>query len=173
MIMQAVGEDGSNALRSAGNGRSLRGLQCLMSNRGVSLVELLVVMAIVGMVATMSLPAVNRARSSVGFASDVRLLKAELHAARQSALSSRSPVVVKIILVTPGFTGPGHQAPVYLSYVDQVVVRAPVGEDGEGEIRFWPDGSSSGAEILLKSATSSRLVTVDWLTGAVSSGEGS
>lgn len=173
MMMHAAGGDGTDMRSAAAAGQSRRGLPHRIDSRGFSLVELLVVMAIVGLAATMSLPAVNRARSSIGFASDVRMLKAELRAARQAALSNRAAVVVRIILATPGFVGPGHRAPVYLSSVEQVVFRAAAGEEDEGEIRFWPDGSSSGADILLRSDTSSGLVTVDWLTGAVRSDGGS
>ena len=36
-----------------------------------------------------------------------------------------------------------------------------------GEIQFFPDGSSTGGQILLVGANALRVVTVDWLTGLV------
>jgi general secretion pathway protein H len=36
-----------------------------------------------------------------------------------------------------------------------------------GEIRFFPDGSSTGGEVTLASSKALRYVQVDWLTGRV------
>ena len=38
---------------------------------------------------------------------------------------------------------------------------------GGGAIRFYPDGGSTGGEIKVSRNSAVRLVTVDWLTGAV------
>jgi general secretion pathway protein H len=49
--------------------------------------------------------------------------------------------------------------------------RSPVHRSDEcanvGEIRFFPDGSSTGGEITLAGGNAHRYVQVDWLTGRV------
>lgn len=41
------------------------------------------------------------------------------------------------------------------------------GEEGVGNIRFFPDGSSTGGRVTLEAAGKKRLVDVNWLTGEV------
>ena len=39
--------------------------------------------------------------------------------------------------------------------------------EGQGSIRFYPDGSATGGRVSLEAAGKKRLVDVNWLTGAV------
>ncbi len=52
--------------------------------------------------------------------------------------------------------------------VKATVALSEVDDESNPSIRFWPDGSSTGGEIILTEDNNSYKISVDWLTGSVS-----
>src|ERR1700741_3062673 len=63
--------------------------------RGFTLIEMLVVLAILGLVAAIGYPAVDRALAGRHFAQAVASVEGQLHAARASAIATSRPYAFK------------------------------------------------------------------------------
>lgn len=73
--------------------------------------------------------------------------------------------VVEGRLMKPGavaWTSLDHQVSIGLR-----TAAADLSPDGRGAVRFFPEGTTTGAVIRLSSGAAVREVTVDWLTGGV------
>jgi general secretion pathway protein H len=105
---------------------------------GFTLIELLVVMAIAAGLAALAAPGFSALASRATLDSGARALAASLRAARSQAISQHREVVFALDA-----------------------------QHGGGEVRFFADGSSSGARIRMAAARRARVVEVDWLTGRV------
>jgi general secretion pathway protein H len=140
---------------------------------GFTLLELLVTLALLGMIATLSLPYVSGGRSAAGLLSDTRELASRLRAAREIALATRSSTVVTIHLVKPRVDGPGEVSPYIFTAAERVSVSTAKGQEtGESaRITFMPDGGSSGGVVMMQDGARTRVVRVEWLTGTVSVSE--
>jgi general secretion pathway protein H len=138
--------------------------------QGFTLIELLVVLAIMAMVLLIAMPPVLSVIPKMEAKSGAREVAAALREARSRAILSNSEVVFSIDIAGHVFSVSGdkqtHALPrdVQLSlYTAQQELLA----DTVGNIRFFPDGSSTGGSVGLSSAKSSYNVTVNWVTGNV------
>jgi general secretion pathway protein H len=136
----------------------------LQMSAGFTLVELLVVLGIVGL----TLAAVVGARpktSAVRLAVTARAIAATLQLARAQAISSNTETRFRIDTQTRQF-GVGrvmHTLPQGMAVAMTIADTERVKDSGG--LRFYPDGQSSGGEILLSFDGRASRVTVNWLTG--------
>jgi general secretion pathway protein H len=142
---------------------------------GFTLIEMIVVLAILGMTLvlfTTYRPPWNRTLSADGAVSH---LAADLRLARSQAIASNRPVLVSVDL-------PGHQYRVGAGDVRHIpselrIEILTIANERQSErvadIRFNPDGSSTGGRIVLADDRRSINIGVDWLTGRVSIADGS
>ena len=142
---------------------------------GFTLIEMIVVLAILGM--TLALFTAYRAPwsqtlSAAGAASQ---LAADLRLARSQAIISNRPVLVSVDL-------PGHQYRVGAGDLRRIpgelrIELLTIANERQSErvadIRFNPDGSSTGGRIVLVDDRRRIDIGVDWLTGRVSIADGS
>jgi general secretion pathway protein H len=134
------------------------------TSAGFTLVELVVVLAIMGLVLA---TVVGTKPKSVAnrVAVNARAITSSLRLAREQAMVSNSEVVFRIDTETREF-GTGekmHRLPKELTVVLTVAETERV--QNSGGIRFYPDGQSSGGDIVLSLDGLKSHVGVNWLTG--------
>lgn len=136
---------------------------------GMSLVELLVVLAIVAFAAAtmMSRIRVNPQLSIRTYASEVA---AELRAVRASAISRNQSSAFRMDAQKRSFVSDVNTRERHLpSGLDAslLAARAYVRNAADAAIVFFPDGSSTGGALTLKSGSGVAKILIDWLSGRV------
>jgi general secretion pathway protein H len=136
---------------------------------GFTIIEMMIVLAIMAMTMTIAPSIVSGlAGGRLRAASDE--LAAELRGARGQALRRNAPVEVTFDLKKPGYSLSGspqfRALPGVVDAVD-VAPAALVQPGGTARLRFMPDGTADAARISLRHGTSTKAITVDWLTGRV------
>jgi general secretion pathway protein H len=137
--------------------------------RGFTLVELLVVMAIMAMVIALAVPSFNGSTASQMEAA-ARSLAAGLRWTRSHAVTGNQVAELTIDLVKRQFLVPGSARMRALpsdAKLTLYTARSQVETEARGSIRFFPDGSSSGGRITVASDRLAFIVDVDWFTGKV------
>jgi general secretion pathway protein H len=140
-----------------------------VSQRGFSLVELLVALAILALALGMALPFVSGGSSMRELDATARQIAAALRDARSEAIRRNRPVSFEIDLARRVI---GHERPIILPQKpDQqlTLYTATNLQDGasHGAIRFFPDGGASGGGIAVSAASGRMVVEVDWLSGGI------
>ena len=134
---------------------------------GFTLLELIVVMGIVALTATLVLPRLQSANARAGLQSATQQLAATLRLARAQVLYSGAEQ-------TETLDPAGH-----LYWTDAMPGKRAIDprltlrieEDGFEwagqlrQIRFRPDGSATGGVIVLADGTARTRIAIDWLTG--------
>jgi general secretion pathway protein H len=136
---------------------------------GFSLIELLVVLAVLGF--TLVLIVGYRAPWSSGLSlrGTAAELAAELRLARSQAIAENRPVVLALDLAGHRYRigdRPSHLLPAQLA-IALLTISGERRSGTTGDIRFNPDGSSTGGRIVLADGARRVAVGVDWLSGRV------
>jgi general secretion pathway protein H len=141
---------------------------------GFTLIELVVVLAIVALVLALAMPQLGRRPGRLELVSSAHEVAASLRLTRSRAIAENQPRSFVADTRSAAF-GPAGQGSLralprgigLLLYTteDQAVA------DSIGTIRFFPDGSSTGGGIALVQGELKYQVLVDWLTGGVSINE--
>jgi general secretion pathway protein H len=131
---------------------------------GFTLVELLVVMGITGLIFAAVLSAKPRT-TATRMAAAARAVAATLQLARAQAMASNAEIVVRIDAERRQFGLPRsmHALPRGMSVAMTIAETERVGDSGA--VRFYPDGQSSGGEIVLMLEGRASRIAVNWLTG--------
>jgi general secretion pathway protein H len=141
------------------------------ASAGFTLIELLVVMAILALGLALVPPILARGTEAQSLKIDMRQVIGALHFARSRAITLNSPVAFQIDLPTRRFNIESSDEAGYLHPTTNVTLSVGKREwvaDRSGVIRFYPDGGSSGGELLMSSKNNRYNLRVDWLTGDVS-----
>ena len=145
-------------------------LKKVVRDKGFTLVELLVVMVIATAVISITTVAYNKLSTNAYLKSSARHVAASLRFARNYAVAKGTDASMQIDLTRRMYTYSGNVKPFqFKSNIDLEVFAADFSNKAAGisQIRFAPDGSSSGGKITLSSRNKSYVVRVDWLTGRV------
>ncbi len=141
-----------------------------MRQQGFTLLELLVVLAIIGVMLLFIPGFVLRSQPGLDVEAAARGIADALREARSEAvLRNRDQLFALDVEERLFRTGAGRR-PVRLDRSIEVTfqtARAELIGESIGQIRFFPDGSSTGGRIGLARSGREATVTVDWLTGAV------
>jgi general secretion pathway protein H len=137
---------------------------------GVTLLELLIVLMIIGMIAALAIPTFSGGVSTTALKSAAREVAAGLRLARGQAITQRAEATLELDVAARAFRVPPdprlHALP---SGIDLKLFTAQrdLVSDKVGAIRFFPDGGSNGGRITLAAGERKYDVDIDWLTGRV------
>lgn len=131
---------------------------------GFTLVELLVVMGIMGLILAGVLAAKPKT-AATRVAVAARAIAATLQLARTQAMASNAETVVRIDVERRqfGVAGSMHALPRGMTVAMTVAETERIADSGG--MRFYPDGQSSGGEIVLMLEGRASRIAVNWLTG--------
>jgi general secretion pathway protein H len=136
---------------------------------GFALYELILALAILGLIAGIVFPRVARPPGPAELRSKAQEIAALLRSDRNAALRHRREVLSRLDLddhrIRSGVGGQSVAIPSDIA-VEMVQSSREVRAEGGG-IRFLPDGRSSGGVLTLKRGTATSEVWVNWLTSAV------
>jgi general secretion pathway protein H len=122
------------------------------------------------MIAIVSIPPVMSVLPHTGLRSSAREVAASLREARSRAIFSNAEVVFSVDVDRHLFQISGdkraHPLPSDVKLSLYTAQQELLG-DSLGNIRFFPDGSSTGGRVALTTAGNSYYVTVNWLSGNV------
>lgn len=138
--------------------------------RGFTLVELLVVFALMALMVGIVPPAYDRLREGSQYRDAVRGVVSDLRQARMRALTEGREVRMLVDLAGRSY---GVEGATPRQLPQKVELRATVAgiemaADGQAAIRFLPTGGATGGTLELRRASGGGVrLTVDWLSGAV------
>jgi general secretion pathway protein H len=138
--------------------------------RGFTLIELLVVLAIASLALVLIIGYRPPWSRGLGLQATAAELAAGLRLARSEAILSNRQVLFDLDTVGHRYrvgSAAAKQLPADLS-IELLTVSGEARKVGEGDIRFNPDGSSTGGRISLVDGRRKVAVGVEWLTGRVS-----
>ena len=135
---------------------------------GFTLLELLVVLAIIGAVAVVAYPRVGGVPARAALEATAARMRTEIRAARSAAVRSNSEQAITIDTTQKLFWSSSDGVKRTIADGLDVSVSGSgveVPQPGTGVIRFQGDGSACDAAILLESGSRSALIRIDWATG--------
>jgi len=142
-----------------------------MSRMGFSLIELLVVLTLIGMMASIVPSFFSNGVSGTEFKGAARSLSASLRSARMHAISRHQDVSVSFNLEDNSYQISGSDKRyVFPKGIEVEVSRKAMGElnNEQAIIQFYADGGATGGLISLLKGDNARYdIAVDWLTGQV------
>lgn len=141
-----------------------------LATRGFTLLELLVVLVIMAMAATLAIPRFSQVLPGLELKRTAGDLAASLRGARGEAIRRNSEMAVVFGAdVGERDRENNRLAPVVPTGIAVTVqsYSEPEGPRPAGVIRFFPDGSATGGVVTLTQDDRRLSVAVDWLTGAV------
>lgn len=145
-----------------------RGAGGLAHTRGFTLIEMLAVIALIAIAVTVTAVSL-RGRARGQLEASAQKVAAGLRDTRTRAMATGKPQWFTVDLRGRAWTAPGRAPRAFPSGAEVRVASAAEDADrtGVARIRYFPDGSSSGGNIVLSDERHSARVDVDWLTGAV------
>jgi general secretion pathway protein H len=138
--------------------------------RGVTLLELLIVLVIIGLVAAITIPIFGGGVSNTELRSAAREVAAGLRTARGQAIAQRTESVLLLDVANRAFTVPPetkvHKMAAGIE-LKLFTAQRDIVSDNIGGIRFYPDGGSTGGRVTIAAGERKFDVDVDWLTGRI------
>lgn len=139
-------------------------------SRGMTLIEILVVLAIIALLAAIALPMLGPGASTMEMKQAARQLASGLRLARSEAVATRQEMFVTLDLEGRRFKVARDPKEYPLPKAVEIklfTAQNDIVDEKTGAIRFFPDGGSNGGRITLSAGERRYEVDVDWLTGRV------
>jgi general secretion pathway protein H len=137
---------------------------------GVTLLELMIVLVLMALIASVTIPIFGSGVSTTELRSAARELAAGLRLARGQAIAQRTEAMLELDVAARNFRVPPdprvHALPTGID-LKLFTAQRDLVSDNVGAIRFYPDGGSNGGRVTLAAGERKYDVDVDWLTGRV------
>ena len=143
-------------------------------SRGFTLLEILVVLGILGLSLTIVTPMIDNALKSSQIKSAAHELVTGLRTTRNLAIVSQKETTLNIDVEKRLYRIDSKDKQLELPESTELTLttaRSEQSTESAGQIRFFPDGSSTGGQISLSANNQHYVVVVNWLTGQVSINE--
>ncbi len=145
--------------------------QAILRASGVTLLELLIVLVLMGLIAGIAIPMFSGGVSATALKGAAREVAAGLRYAREQAIAQRADALLVLdldgrtfrVLPDPRVRRLPERIDLKLYTAQRDLITEKV-----GAIRFYPDGGSDGGRVTLAAGDRKYDVDVDWLTGRVS-----
>jgi general secretion pathway protein H len=137
------------------------------TSAGFTLLEALMVLAIIGLVAAVALPTLRRPPDKLRLEAATRTLMSALRFSRVQAIARNDDVIVTMHVdrrILESSAGTALQIDQDIS-VEMIFAAVERRRSAAGVIRFFPDGTSSGGDIILTLSKRRARISVNWLTG--------
>lgn len=138
---------------------------------GFTLVELLVALALVGLMLALVPPSLGRLRDAIQYRDTVRAVLSDLRTARQTALieGRETRFLVDTVHNRFGLAGKPLQDLSEPLQMRATVASIEWSQDRQAAIRFLPQGGATGGSVeVVRPNGDGVRITVDWLSAAVS-----
>jgi len=138
-------------------------------NRGVSLLEMLLVVALLATISVLAATAMTGGFAGMQLRSEAKKITAQLRYTRTQAIATGQPQRFTIDPEARTWTAPGNrrgEIPGKLG-IHFTGAREVQPRRGEGAIVFFPDGASTGGRVQLSARQAAMNIDVTWLTGEV------
>lgn len=141
----------------------------LRTSAGFTLLETLVVLAILGLVVGVAIPSLRRPPDKLRLEAATRTLASALRFSRAQAITRNTDVVLTVNADRRVFESSASSAIQLDQEISVEMIFAAPERRGAagGAIHFFPDGSSSGGDIVLTIGKRRARISVNWLTGQV------
>ncbi|HTS21493.1 MAG TPA: GspH/FimT family pseudopilin [Casimicrobiaceae bacterium] len=140
------------------------------SGHGFTLLEMLVVLMLMGIIASVVIPIFGPGVSTLELKRSARELAAGLRLARSQAIAQRTEAVLELDLAGRSFRVPPdprlHSLPQGVE-LKLFTAQSDLLNEQVGTVRFFPDGGSNGGRITVAAGDRKYDVDIDWLTGRV------
>jgi general secretion pathway protein H len=137
---------------------------------GFTLLEIILVLVIAATVAAVAVPNFQPALANMQLRAATGDVASALRYVRGQALSRGREAVFFLDVDRHLYTVSGRPKQYTLPASVRLglfTAEAELSGEGQGNIRYYPDGSSTGGRVSLEATGKRRLVDVNWLTGAV------
>jgi len=138
---------------------------------GFTLIELLVVLVVIGLIAALAVPRLDRVAPNFNLRNTARELQAEFRQARSEAIRDNRESWLLFDVALGGWRRDGQSeftAVTESVRLTLVTAQREQIDDARGRVRFFPDGTSTGGSVTLARGDLSYDVAVDWFDGRVS-----
>jgi general secretion pathway protein H len=143
---------------------------CAHGRAGFTLLEMLIVLALMAIIAGVVIPIFGSGVSTTDLKRATREVAAGLRLARSQAIAQRSESVLVLDVAGRTFSVPPdprvHSMPAGID-LKLFTAQRDLVSDQVGAVRFYPDGGSTGGRITLAAGERKFDVDIDWLTGRV------
>jgi general secretion pathway protein H len=143
----------------------------LNTSAGFTLIELLVTMFIIGLLTSLAAPRFMAMMPGADLRQTTLQLAADLRGARNTSIADGKAVAISFDSEGRSYESSSGKVATDWPEKVQFEIAVPdnmVNENEQPTILFYPDGSSTGGEIVCSSAGKSIRVKVNWLAGWVS-----
>ncbi|WP_300627195.1 GspH/FimT family pseudopilin [Pseudomonas sp.] len=137
-----------------------------MAQRGFTLLEMLVVILLISLAAGLLSVGLRQGLQAAKERRVVGQMVEALRTTRASAIISGQASRTEFDLHNRAFSAPGR-APMH--WPQDLQLNVHTAEQAGSAVEFYPDGSSTGGNLLLTSGTRRWRIDIGWLTGSVQS----
>jgi general secretion pathway protein H len=144
-------------------------VKCRARQSGFTLIEMIAVIVLVGIIVGIVVSSFSRGLSGAKIQAASRDVVAALRYTRGQAIVKGKETTFNIDLANNTYQAPGKgsvQLPKTMRLNLYTAAQEQTGESS-GQVRFFPDGASTGGHISVLMERTEWRINVDWLTGAI------